>query len=72
MDGFSKNALCPGMHRSKNALHPVGEILNQDAFFLSSVFSSTKMSQESNSRFKTKHFAYVQKTTTMILSKKMK
>ena len=32
MDGLSKNALCPRMHRSKNALHSMGEIADQDAF----------------------------------------
>ena len=33
MDCFSKNALCPGMHPSKNVLHPMTEISDQDAFF---------------------------------------
>ena len=36
MDGFCKNALCPGMHRSKNALHPMGQIADKDAFFCKS------------------------------------
>ena len=39
---FSKNALCPGMHLKKLVLHRMGEILDQKAFFLSFVFSSTK------------------------------
>ena len=44
MDGLSKDALFWGMHCSKNALYPMGEILNQNAFILSFVvFSSTKM-----------------------------
>ena len=43
MDGLSKDALFWGMHRSKNALYPMGEILNRNAFILSFVFSSTKM-----------------------------
>ena len=39
MDGLSKNdALCSGMHRSKNAPYPIVKILNQDAFILFCVF----------------------------------
>ena len=32
MDGLSKNALCSGMHRNKNALHPTGENSDQSAY----------------------------------------
>ena len=34
MDGLSKNALCPGMHGSKNAVHSIAENLEQNAFIL--------------------------------------
>ena len=38
-DGLSKNGLYPGKLRSKNALHPVGEVWDPDAFFsMSCVF----------------------------------
>ena len=44
MDGLSKNALCPAMHRSKNALHPMEEISDQDVFFQVLYFSVQKFS----------------------------
>ena len=72
MDGLSKNSLCSGMNLSKNDLHPMGKILNQDAFILSFAFSCTKIKQESKSRLRTKRFASAQKTTRMMLSKKMR
>ena len=42
-------------------LHPIAEISDQNAFLLGFVFSSTKMQEESNSRFKTKRFESAQK-----------
>ena len=43
IDGNTKNALCPEMHRSQNAMHPTGKISDQDVFFLVFVLSSTKI-----------------------------
>ena len=34
MDGFSKNALFLEIRRSKNVLHPIAEISDQDAFLV--------------------------------------
>ena len=65
MNGLSKNTLCPEVHRSKNAFHPMGEISDRDATFLSFMSYSAKMCQETNSRFRTKRFAYVQKMARM-------